>query len=87
MRLMMFEKGKGAALGLVEGKSVVEAYHRLGYAAVAVGNHEYDFGPAGERAVPIEPRDDPRGALRNDSCQGAGFSSSICCTHRAGSIR
>jgi 2',3'-cyclic-nucleotide 2'-phosphodiesterase (5'-nucleotidase family) len=49
---------------LVEGKSVVEAYDRLGYAAVAVGNHEYDFGPAGERTVPIEPHDDPRGALK-----------------------
>ena len=49
---------------LVEGKSVVEAYDQLGYAAVAVGNHEYDFGPAGERTVPIEPRDDPRGALK-----------------------
>jgi hypothetical protein len=24
MKLMMFEKGKGAALGLVEGKSVVD---------------------------------------------------------------
>src|SRR5688572_15668892 len=49
---------------LVEGKSVVEAYDRLGYAAVAVGNHEYDFGPVGERTVPIEPHDDPRGALK-----------------------
>jgi 2',3'-cyclic-nucleotide 2'-phosphodiesterase (5'-nucleotidase family) len=56
---------------LVEGKSVVEAYDRLGYAAVAVGNHEYDFGPAGERAVPIEPRDDPRGALKARSAEAS----------------
>ena len=54
---------------LVEGKSVVEAYRRLGYAAVAVGNHEYDFGPVGERAVPIEPHDDPRGALKARSAE------------------
>ena len=56
---------------LVEGKSVVEAYQQLGYAAVAVGNHEYDFGPAGERAVPIEPRDDPRGALKARSAEAS----------------
>ena len=56
---------------LVEGKSVVEAYDRLGYAAVAVGNHEYDFGPVGERAVPIEPRDDPRGALKARSAEAS----------------
>ena len=49
---------------LNEGRSVVEAYHQLGYTAVAVGNHEFDFGPVGERAVPIEPHDDPRGALK-----------------------
>lgn len=56
---------------LVEGKSVVEAYDRLRYAAVAVGNHEYDFGPAGERAVPIGPRDDPRGALKARSAEAS----------------
>jgi len=49
---------------LNEGKSVVEAYQRLGYTAVAVGNHEFDFGPVGDRVVPIEPHDDPRGALK-----------------------
>jgi len=56
---------------LVEGKSVVEAYDKLGYAAVAVGNHEYDFGPAGERAVPIRPHDDPRGALKARSAEAS----------------
>lgn len=54
---------------LNEGRSVVEAYARLGYAAVAVGNHEYDFGPVGERPVPIEPKDDPRGALKARSAE------------------
>lgn len=32
---------------LVEGISVVDAYNALGYDAVAVGNHEFDFGPVG----------------------------------------
>ncbi len=54
---------------LNEGKSVVEAYQVLGYTAVAVGNHEFDFGPAGERPVPIEPHDDPRGALKARSAE------------------
>ena len=49
---------------MVEGKSIVEAYNHLGYAATAVGNHEFDFGPAGEKTVPEGPDDDPRGALK-----------------------
>ena len=49
---------------LTEGASVVEAYNALGYDAAAIGNHEFDFGPAGERAVPEEASDDPRGALK-----------------------
>lgn len=49
---------------LNEGASVIAAYNALGYDAVAVGNHEFDFGPSGEAATPIRPDDDPRGALR-----------------------
>jgi 5'-nucleotidase len=49
---------------LNEGAAVVEAYNHIGYAAVAVGNHEFDFGPAGERSVPRDASDDPRGALK-----------------------
>jgi 5'-nucleotidase len=48
---------------LNEGASVIEAFNLLGYAAAAIGNHEFDFGPAGEAAVPSGPDDDPRGAL------------------------
>ncbi len=47
-----------------EGESVVTAYNALGYDAVAIGNHEFDFGPVGPRAVPKGPDDDPRGALK-----------------------
>lgn len=49
---------------LVEGASVVEAYNALGYAAAAIGNHEFDFGPVGASALPQDPGDDPRGALK-----------------------
>jgi 5'-nucleotidase len=49
---------------LEEGASVVRAYEALGYDAVAIGNHEFDYGPVGERATARGPDDDPRGALR-----------------------
>jgi 2',3'-cyclic-nucleotide 2'-phosphodiesterase (5'-nucleotidase family) len=48
---------------LAEGAPVVRAYEALGYDAVTIGNHEFDYGPVGERATPAEPGDDPRGAL------------------------
>jgi 5'-nucleotidase len=48
---------------LAEGAPIVEAYAALGYDAVTIGNHEFDYGPAGERATPREG-DDPRNALR-----------------------
>jgi len=49
---------------LTEGAAVVEAYNALGYTAAAIGNHEFDFGPAGKLAVPESSTDDPQGALR-----------------------
>lgn len=49
---------------LVEGDSVVAAYAVLGYDAVAIGNHEFDFGPVGPPATARRSTDDPRGALR-----------------------
>ncbi len=57
---------------LVEGVTLVEAYDELGVAAAAIGNHEFDFGPAGPKAIPIDPGDDPRGALRARARE-AGF--------------
>lgn len=48
---------------LVEGASIVRAYAALGYDAVAVGNHEFDYGPVGPHAHVVDPGDDPRGAL------------------------
>ncbi len=48
-----------------EGQAVVEAYHLLKYQAVTIGNHEFDYGPVGPRAVPgLTGSDDPNGALK-----------------------
>ncbi|HUF47778.1 MAG TPA: bifunctional UDP-sugar hydrolase/5'-nucleotidase [Vicinamibacterales bacterium] len=49
---------------LTEGGVVVDAYNHLRYTAVAIGNHEFDFGPVGPPATPSAPADDPRGALK-----------------------
>lgn len=49
---------------LSEGAAVVKAYNALGYAAAAIGNHEFDFGPLGPQAIPGSSADDARGALR-----------------------
>lgn len=49
---------------LNEGASVITAFNALGYAAAAVGNHDFDFGPVGPASTPQQPSDDPRGALK-----------------------
>lgn len=54
-----------------EGAAVIDAYNVLGYTAATVGNHEFDFGPAGAAAVPSGPGDDPRGALKQRIIQAS----------------
>lgn len=49
---------------LNEGAAVVEAYNAIGVTAAAIGNHEFDFGPVGEKAIPVDSDDDARGALK-----------------------
>jgi 5'-nucleotidase len=49
---------------LNEGAAVVDAYNRLGYAAAAIGNHEFDYGPTGPDETARTPGQDPRGALK-----------------------
>ena len=56
---------------LNEGASVIAAYNTLGYAAAAVGNHDFDFGPVGAPATPQSPADDPRGALKARAAQAS----------------
>ena len=59
----MFQGTMVSNLG--EGQAVVDAYNALGYHAAAIGNHEFDFGPVGPRAVPdATGTDDPNGALK-----------------------
>ena len=58
----MFQGTLESNLG--EGADVVRAYNQLGYAAVAVGNHEFDFGPEGSAVTAKSVEDDPRGALK-----------------------
>ncbi len=55
---------------LAEGAPVIDAYNAMGVDAVAVGNHEFDFGPVGYGRVVAAPNvgdeagaDGPRGAL------------------------
>ncbi len=49
---------------LSEGASMIAAFNALGYTAAALGNHEFDFGPAGPAPIPESDADDARGALK-----------------------
>ena len=49
---------------LNEGAAVVAAYNALGFAAAAIGNHEFDYGPAGPAETAQKPGEDPRSALK-----------------------
>ncbi|HEX7479184.1 MAG TPA: bifunctional UDP-sugar hydrolase/5'-nucleotidase [Polyangiales bacterium] len=48
---------------LGEGAAMVRGYNALGYAAAAIGNHEFDFGPVGPQPLALTPADAPLGAL------------------------
>jgi 5'-nucleotidase len=52
------------ASNMQEGLPIVEAYNQLGYHAVAIGNHEFDFGPVGSDTTVQGAGQDPRGALK-----------------------
>jgi 5'-nucleotidase len=52
---------------LFEGAAVVRGYNAVGYAAAAVGNHEFDFGPLGPDSVARKAGDDPLGALKRNA--------------------
>jgi 2',3'-cyclic-nucleotide 2'-phosphodiesterase (5'-nucleotidase family) len=54
---------------LNEGAAVVAAYNVLGYSGAAIGNHEFDFGPAGPDETVRRPAEDPRGALKARAAQ------------------
>ena len=50
-----------------EGEPMIRGYNELGYAAAAVGNHEFDYGPVGADSIPRKPGDDPLGALKKNA--------------------
>jgi 5'-nucleotidase len=52
---------------LFEGEPVVRGYNVIGYAASAVGNHEFDFGPVGPDSVARQIGQDPLGALKHNA--------------------
>ena len=47
-----------------EGAAMVDAFNALEMTAVAVGNHEFDYGPVGPPVIPTTPGDDSLGALK-----------------------
>lgn len=48
---------------MAEGLPVVDVYNEIGVTAVAVGNHEFDFGPVGANNVVTVRGENPTGAL------------------------
>lgn len=59
----------GVESDLSEGAVVVDAYNALGYTALAVGNHEFDFGSADRPGARQDPTADQRGALKARAAQ------------------
>jgi 5'-nucleotidase len=47
-----------------EGAACIRAFNALGYHGVAIGNHEFDYGPVGPALIASSASDDPRGALQ-----------------------
>jgi len=52
---------------MFEGEAVIRGYNTLGYAAAAVGNHEFDFGPLGPDAIARNSGDDELGAVKRNA--------------------
>jgi 5'-nucleotidase len=59
----------GIESDLSEGAVVVDAYNALGYTAAAIGNHEFDFGPADDAGAHQMLGTDSRGALQARAAQ------------------
>jgi 5'-nucleotidase len=56
---------------LNEGGAIMAAYRVMGYSAMTLGNHEFDFGPVGPATCPQSATDDPRGALKQRIAEAA----------------
>lgn len=56
---------------MFEGEAVVRGYNVIGYAAAAVGNHEFDFGPAGPDSIARTAGQDALGAVKRNAALAA----------------
>jgi 5'-nucleotidase len=54
----------GIESDMSEGALVIDAYNALGYAAAAIGNHDFEFGDVDAPGRLVNPTVDPRGALK-----------------------
>jgi 5'-nucleotidase len=61
----------GIESNLSEGLMVVDAYNAIGYTALAVGNHDFDFGAADPRGPVATWLANARKGLGSDDLQGA----------------
>ncbi|MEO8381425.1 MAG: bifunctional UDP-sugar hydrolase/5'-nucleotidase [Acidobacteriota bacterium] len=52
---------------MFEGEAVIRGYNIIGYAAAAVGNHEFDFGPSGPAPIARTAGEDELGALKRNA--------------------
>lgn len=59
------------ASNMTEGDVMIVGYNRVGYTAAAIGNHEFDYGPSGERSVVSVPSEDPFSALERNIANAA----------------
>jgi 5'-nucleotidase len=56
---------------MFEGEAVVRGYNVIGYAAAAVGNHEFDFGPSGPEPIARTATQDALGTLKRNAALAA----------------
>jgi 2',3'-cyclic-nucleotide 2'-phosphodiesterase (5'-nucleotidase family) len=59
----------GIESNLSEGAVVIDAYNALGYTALAVGNHDFEYGAVDDADAIDTPGADPRGALKARAAQ------------------
>jgi 5'-nucleotidase len=52
---------------MFEGEAVIRSYNIIGYAGVAVGNHEFDYGPAGPAPIARTAGEDELGAVKRNA--------------------
>ncbi|MGE0591783.1 MAG: bifunctional UDP-sugar hydrolase/5'-nucleotidase [Vicinamibacterales bacterium] len=71
--VLLFDAGDtyqgGIESNLSEGSVVIDAYNALGYAAAAIGNHDFEFGAVDQYPPRLDEEADLRGALKARAAQ------------------